>query len=306
MASSENPTTPEKQQDDADTYGLTREPANKNRGAGWSVALRRRGHKIVRLFKDSIYGSSEASYERARAYRDAIISAVPPPTNHEQAVQIRRNNHSGISGVRRVETESGDAWQATLLTKEGQKRETFPVGRYGEEVAKSMAIAQRSRWLKGLAGKHLAYSIHSEEVTRHKFNDQLVSSGDVMPHVQITEEEIVARLAAIDVAFDADRPPRLRVRVKSYAKGRLSVAISDGGQPAQRKLIQLNTASLSHADMLQASRTTIGEVVAAFYNADVARWFMETHGSALLAEANFDSAVGFNVLVWIPGEVHGK
>ncbi len=303
MASNEIPKTPEALQDDSDTYGLTRETANKNRGAGWSVALRRRGHKIVRLFKDSIYGSPEASFEQARAYRDAIISAVPPPTNLEQAVQIRRNNQSGISGVRRVETESGDAWQATLLTKEGQKRETFPVVRHGEEVAKSMAIAQRSKWLKGLAVKHLAYSIHSEEVTRQNFNDQLVPSGDVMPHVQITKEEIIARIAAIDSAFEADRPPRLRVRVKSYKEGRLSVAISDGGQPAQRKLIQLNTASLSRAQMLQAAKTTIGEVVTAFYDAGVARWFMETHLSALLAEENFDNAVGFNVLVWIPGEL---
>ena len=85
-----------------------------------------------------------------------------------------------------------------------------------------------------------------------------------LPHVQITEEEILAPLAAIKASFDTDRPPRLRVRVKSYAKGRLSVAISDGGQPAQRKLIQLNTASLSHDEMLQAATTTIGEVVAAF------------------------------------------
>ncbi len=47
------------------------------------MSLRRRGHKIVRLFKDSIYGSDEAAYIAARAYRDAIIEAIPPATNHE-------------------------------------------------------------------------------------------------------------------------------------------------------------------------------------------------------------------------------
>lgn len=73
-----------RQMDDAGRYGLTREEADSNRGAGWSVALKRRGHKIVRLFKDSVYSSSEASYREARAYRDAIISALPPPTNRKR------------------------------------------------------------------------------------------------------------------------------------------------------------------------------------------------------------------------------
>lgn len=116
--------------DDADTYALNREEPNERRGGGWTVALRRRAKKIVRLFKDSIYGSSETAYAQARAYRDAIITALPPPTNLEQAVKIRKNNKSGISGVRRVETEEGDVWQATLMTNEGQKREGFSIGRW--------------------------------------------------------------------------------------------------------------------------------------------------------------------------------
>ena len=96
---------------DADAYGLKREEANERRGAGWWVSLRRRGHRIVRLFKDSVYGCDEATYKAARAYRDAIIEAIPPATNHEQAVLLRKNNKSGISGVRRVETRDGDVWE---------------------------------------------------------------------------------------------------------------------------------------------------------------------------------------------------
>lgn len=290
-------------QDDADTYGLTREEPNKNRGAGWSVALRRRGHKIVRLFKDSIYGSSEASYSEARAYRDAIITALPPPTNHEQAVQIRRNNQSGISGVRRVETESGDAWQATLTTQDGQKKENYPVGRYGEEAAKSMAIAQRARWLKGLPVKHLAYAHHAEAVTRLLFAEQLLPAENVLPQTPIADEDVAARIAEINARFDANRPARLKVRVKCYGTGRLTVAISDGGQPARRKLMQLNTLSMPADDMLAFVKARIGETIEALYNADVAHWFAQEHGNALLSGERFQMSEGFNVTVWLPARL---
>jgi hypothetical protein len=300
LGAKDNNRTGHPPEDDADTYALTREEPNKNRGAGWSVALRRRGRKIVRLFKDSVYGSSEASYAQARAYRDAIISALPPRTNHEQAVKLRKNNQSGISGVRRVETEQGDVWQATLMTKEGQKKESFGIGRYGEEAAKSMAIAQRARWLRGLPVKHLAYAHHAEAITRDKFAEQLVPAADVLPQVQISDEEIAARIAGINARFDAYRPPRLRVRVKSYGKDRLSIAVSDGGQPAQRELMHVNTASMSEGEIRATVKTRIGVAIKAIYYTEVAQWFAEAHGDVLLADEVFDLQEGFNVLVWVP------
>lgn len=286
--------------DDADTYGLLREEANSNRGAGWWVNLRRRGHKVVRLFKDSIYGSPQASFEQARAYRDAVITALPPPTNHEQAVLLRRNNQSGISGVRRIETAGGDAWQATLTTREGQKRETFSVAKYGDEAAKSMAIAQRSRWLRGLPVKHLAYAQHAEEVTRQNFTHQLTPATDVLPEIHITDEEIVASLSEINARFDALRPLRLRVRIRSYAAGRLSVSVSDAGQPAQRKLVQVNVTARSPEEMIRVVIGHLKETIADLYNENVACWFMETHGNAHLATDRFNPSEGFNLLVLVP------
>lgn len=44
--------------------------------------------------------------------------------------------------------------------------------------------------------------------------------------------------------------------------------------------------------------TTIEEI----HNADVARWFAETHGDALLAAGSFNLLEGFNVLLWLPQE----
>lgn len=199
--------------DEADNYGLKREDANERRGASWWVSLRRRGHRIVRLFKDSVYGSDEAAYKAARAYRDAIIEAIPPATNHEQAVLLRKNNQSGISGVRRIETREGDAWQATLMTNDGQKRENFTVSKFGELAAKSMAIAQRRKWLAALPVTHLAYADHAVEVAQEHFADDLIPVSDVMPETHLTADEIEARIQSINDEFDKARPKRLRVRV---------------------------------------------------------------------------------------------
>ncbi|BCH67314.1 hypothetical protein RvVAT039_pl01470 (plasmid) [Agrobacterium vitis] len=138
--------------------------------------LRRRGIRVVRLFKDNIYGSPQASFDHAKAYRDAVMSVLPPATNHEQAVLLRKNNKSGISGVRHVELAEDEAWEASLLNRTEHKREKFSVREYGEEQAKAMAIAQRRKWLEELPVKHLAYAEHSEEMTRQHFGEPVICS----------------------------------------------------------------------------------------------------------------------------------
>lgn len=91
-------TTPRPMKHDADHYGLIREDAaGAHHGAGWWVSLTRRGHRIVRLFRDSIYGSSDAVYRQARACRDAILFAIPPAADEGQAVLPRKNSRSGTS-----------------------------------------------------------------------------------------------------------------------------------------------------------------------------------------------------------------
>ncbi|WP_284777590.1 AP2/ERF family transcription factor [Agrobacterium sp. lyk4-40-TYG-31] len=287
---------------DAEGYGLHREEANERRGASWWVSLRRRGHKIVRLFKDSIYGSNEAAYRAARYYRDAIIAAIPPATNHEQAVLLRKTNQSGISGVRRIKSREGDAWQATLMTNCGQKRENFSVSKFGEPAAKSMAIAQRRKWLADLPVTHLAYAHHAAEVAQEHFAADLIPVKDVMPETHLTHDEIETRIKSINDDFDNARPKRLRVRVKCYHGNTLSVFVSDAGKPAKRKLVQINTRKLDKAEMLAAARSVVEATITEFYDSDVARWFMDAHGDNLLTDKQFHVRQGFNVLVFLPTE----
>lgn len=286
----------------ADSYGLRREEAaGAHHGAGWWVSVRRRGHRIVRLFKDSIYGSGDAAYRQARAYRDAIILAIPPATNHEQAVLLRRNNRSGISGVRRIETADGDIWQATLMTNEGQKRENFSIAKLGEEAAKSMAITQRRKWLKALPVTHLAYAHHAAEVVRTQFGDELAPTGDVLPEAHPDDQDIEARIRAINDRFDAARPKRLRVRVKSYATDRVSIAVSNAGSPVRKKLTHLNTRGRTAIEIIDAIEGAMEETVIAIYDQDTWVWFMAEHGSELLSSRDFNINEGFNILVIVPG-----
>lgn len=288
---------------DTDTYGLRREEAAAARhGAGWWVSIRRRGQRIVRLFKDSIYGSGDAAYRQARAYRDAIILAIPPPTNIEQAVLLRRNNRSGISGVRRVETAEGDVWQATLMTGEGQKRENFSIAKLGEEAAKSMAITQRRKWLRALPVTHLAYAHHAAEVARTQFADELGPVDDILPEMRLADADIKARIKDINDQFDAARPKRLRVRVKSYSTDRVSIAVSDGESPARKKLMHLNRQGKTGIEIIDAINRTVRETVTAIYDERIAAWFSSTYGKELLNPQTFNIAEGFNVLVIVPYE----
>ena len=290
---------------DADTYGLRREKAAEaHHGAGWWVSIRRRGHRIVRLFKDSIYGSGDETYRQARAYRDAIILAIPPATNHEQAVLLRKNNRSGISGVRRVETADGDVWQATLMTNEGQKRENFSIAKLGEEAAKSMAITQRRTWLRALPVTHLAYAHHAAEVARTQFGDGLAPVDDVMPEAHYSDADIEARIRAINDRFDAERPKRLRVRVKSYSTDRISIAVSDAGSPARKKLRHLNRRGKTLVDIIDTIKESVRESVTAIHDENTACWFSSEHANKLLDLRTFNVDEGFNVLVFVPPERH--
>ncbi|CAD0212789.1 hypothetical protein AGRHK599_LOCUS2069 [Rhizobium rhizogenes] len=253
--------------------------------------------------RTSIYGSGDAAYREARAYRDAIILAIPPATNHEQAVLLRKNNRSGISGVRRVETADGDVWQATLMTSEGQKRENFSIAKFGEEAAKSMAITQRRKWLKALPVTHLAYAHHAAEVARAQFGDELAPADDVLPKVRLDDADIEARIKAINDQFDASRPKRLRVRVKSYMKDRVSIAVSDAGSPVRKKLMHLNRRGRQKAEILVDTKSKIEAAITALYDTHVSRWFMGVHCNDLLELDRFDFNDGFNVLVFLPDEL---
>jgi hypothetical protein len=186
------------------------------------------------------------------------------------------------------------------MTNEGQKRENFSIAKFGEEAAKSMAITQRRNWLRALPVTHLAYAHHAAEVARTQFGDGLAPADDVLPEVRLADADIEARIKEINDQFDASRPKRLRVRVKSYSTDRISIAVSDAGSPARKKLTHLNTRGKAGTEIIDAINRTVRETVTEIHDETTACWFCSTYGNDLLNPQTFNIDDGFNVLVIVP------
>ena len=75
--------------------------------------------------------------------------------------------------------------------------------------------------------------------------------------------------------------------------------VSDAGKPAKRRLVQINTRRLEKRDVLIEAKAKVEAAIAEFYDHDTAKWFMDAHGNALLAEDGFHVREGFNVLVMV-------
>lgn len=283
-----------------DFYGVEREEETSRRKPGWAVKLRRQGRLVTRLFKDGLYGSAEAALEQARAYRDAVLAAVPPRTNHEQATQLRRTNRSGISGVCRVELKTDAYWQAQLTTSAEQRKVRFLVSQHGEEAARERAIEQRRRWLEALPPTFLTHSPHADAVSRQTAADRLVRAIDVTPQEALSREEFDRRLADVNARFDALTPRQLRVRIKRYSPYHTSVAVSDGGRPARRSLTQIRDRGRSMPVLLVQIRQIVAAKVEDLYGESSSCWFMRRHGDELLSSERFAPEVGVNVCVVVP------
>ena len=186
------------------------------------------------------------------------------------------------------------------MTNEGQKRENFSIAKFGEEAAKSMAITQRRTWLKALPVTHLAYAHHAAEVARAQFGDKLAPADDILPEVRLADADIKARIKEINDQFDAARPKRLRVRVKSYSTDRVSIAVSDAGSPARKKLMHLNRRGKTGIEIIDAINRSVRETVTEIHDEKIARWFCSTYGNELLNHQAFSIDDGFNVLVIVP------
>lgn len=289
---------------DQDNYGIYRADANKTTGPGWRVFLQRQGRRISRAFQDSVYGSSDAGLAQAKSYRDAVISAIPPRTNHEQAVLLKKSNRSGISGVRYAEYNKGPFWMAMIDTPEGRKNRSFSVSKYGYEEAKARAIAQRQAWLKEHPVSYLGSMPDADAPNDITYRPE--PAPDVYPCEHLPEAEVKARLASIDARFDALRPPRLIVRVRCYQGSDLAVYVSNAGRPARNKQMYIGMRRQSLDMALTKARPKIESAITEFYNANVTQWFMNERGRGLLDPARFDPNEGFSELVFVPTELISK
>lgn len=147
---------------DDSMYGISRFDDDKRRSHGWRVSLRRHGKRLVENFPDKKYGGRQRALKLAKQFRDELLGKFPPISRKEVCLIRRSNNRSGISGVctyaksyklRDGTTRETRYWEASWPGEGGKKVSiNFSVNKFGEEMARSMAIRARQRGLEGIEG----------------------------------------------------------------------------------------------------------------------------------------------------------
>ena len=270
-------------------------------GGAWTVNLRRHGQRLARSFPDRRWGGRDAALDAARAWRDAVMAAVPPITNHHAATRVPARSTTGIAGVNRVvpaDRPQDAMWLATLTTCEGFRRRAFTVSTHGEDGARAKAIAQRRTWLAELPPRQLAYCDASRSVAATQDPPATAPSLDPLP--KLSTDEIARRLAQVNARIDATMPRRLRWSVRPQnrhrPKGALVLRISDAGSPARWKTKTLSPKRRAPDDLpaaiLSKARDWLRATAADLHGPQTARWFHDTHLAEALDTERFDPIIG--------------
>jgi len=279
--------------DEDSGYGIYRAEANATTGAGWRVFFMRQGMRISRAFQDSVYGSPEDGLSHAIKYRNAVFASIPPRTNTEQSVMLRKDNQSGISGVRHTDYDGREYWMAKIGFGAEQKGRYFSVRKYGFERAKELAISQRDEWL---SDKELKNYTRKEDVG---FADY----GALHSPYQMTQEDARRIIAEINDRFDQLRPFQLIVRVRQYRDGTLSGYVSNGGRPAVKKQLYVGTKKLTNVEALTKMATLVAAAIDDIYHPQVSEWYFCEYGSCFRSPLQFDITTGFKETLFIPLEI---
>lgn len=144
-------------------YAINRVDADRHGQNAWLVHLSRGGKMFQMTFSDGTYGGREQALTVAKAYRDAVLKVVPPLTNKDMRMKVRRNRSEGSkmpgvyykapgknskhgAWIARIELQVDDHGRGAA-NKRSRKAitRTFNVGKYGADEAKRLAEDERIR-----------------------------------------------------------------------------------------------------------------------------------------------------------------
>ena len=146
-----------------DLYAVHRVDADRHGQNAWHVNFSRVGKTFQMSFSDGTYGGNEQALTVAKAYRDAVLSVVPPLTNRDMRMQVRKNRSDGSNLPGVYYWQPGNhykegAWIARIevqvkdhVKASGAKRRrkaisrTFNIAKYGHEEARRLAEEERIR-----------------------------------------------------------------------------------------------------------------------------------------------------------------
>lgn len=135
---------------ETDRYGISRRnPDAEGKRGSWKVSIGRHGVLYEKRFSDATAGGENAALAAAIRYRDRLLTSIQPITMRERYEQHRRNNTSGVPGVRlRKERGVAIAWRTSITLRKKEQAQSFSIRQYGYEQAFEMAVAARKKMLE--------------------------------------------------------------------------------------------------------------------------------------------------------------
>ena len=176
-------------------YGISRIDCERNYTHAWRVSLCRRGKRHVKNFLDKACGGEDSAFIEAKQYRDYLLFKYPPISRKEFCNSKRSNNKTGITGVYKYrktyqlkdksQRESW-YWEANWPDANGESvSKSFAVKRFGEELAKQMAIRARENGMQSVEGVFWAAErgqVISEELSQ---SNELIENPNCKPCVPL-------------------------------------------------------------------------------------------------------------------------
>ena len=145
--------------------GIRRIDTPANRIHAWTVTIQRRGRIVRKSFTDRVYGSRQAAYDAAVAYRATLAQQLRPFTRREFVQIKKRSNRSGHVGISKywyVEhtphgTRRQSYWIATWTPEIGgqRKQRKFSIEKYGHKGAFELAKETRAKAVADMQGDWL-------------------------------------------------------------------------------------------------------------------------------------------------------
>ncbi len=176
-------------------YGISRVDCERNRTHAWRVSLMRQGKRHVKNFTDKTAGGKQAALLKAMDFRDQLLIDYPPISRKEFCDAKRRNNKTGITGVykyrKTYRLKDGTQkeswyWEANWPDSNGESvSESFPVKRYGDDMAKQMAIRARQRGLQTVKGIFWAAERGAIGLTPSSINEIDFAHREFKPAIQL-------------------------------------------------------------------------------------------------------------------------
>ena len=253
----------------------------------WLFAISRQRQGIKRNFQDGIYGSEASALLMAQSYREAVLRLFPPLTRFQLSSKPRSTNTSGTPGVYAIHRGGKLVrWRAKLEVKGRYWHKSFSIRDYGEEQAKALAIAERTRMLENEANCFATVHPDATGQANEQFADLLNGAPERTPDL-FDPVYMKKHLQALDDWFDALQPRQVHVRVNTYVNNKqqllLAVTTSDGRGPGKLKIRTWSLVNVSYEECLPRVLGHIQERLTALWGDACWRAFKRDYQAAFFA-----------------------